>query len=115
MAKIKGLDQWFRKTDNKSKELEESVKSLIAETAYKIESDAKKLTPVDTGNLRRSIKTDIKEDGLTAEIGTNVEYAIYVEFGTSKQPARPYLTPAYVKQKKKFNDGLRDIVKGIGD
>lgn len=27
-------------------------------------------------------------------IGTNVEYSIYVEFGTSSQPAQPYLFPA---------------------
>lgn len=38
--------------------------------------------PVDTGNLRTSISHDSDED--TAIVGTNVEYAPYVEYGTGK-------------------------------
>jgi HK97 gp10 family phage protein len=47
---------------------------------------------VDTGNLRGSIDNKVKEDHVV--IGTNVEYAIYVEKGTQRQKAKPYLTPA---------------------
>ncbi|WP_236886645.1 HK97 gp10 family phage protein [Dehalococcoides mccartyi] len=47
---------------------------------------AKKATVVDTGRLRASIATQISD--LSAEIGTNVEYAPFVEFGTSKMEAR---------------------------
>jgi len=32
--------------------------------------------------------------GLAVEIGSNVEYAAYVELGTSKMAARPFLVPA---------------------
>jgi hypothetical protein len=31
---------------------------------------------------------------VTYSVGTNTEYAIYVEFGTSKMAAQPYLRPA---------------------
>lgn len=34
------------------------------------------------------------EVGLAVEIGSNVEYARYVELGTSRMAARPYLVPA---------------------
>jgi phage gpG-like protein len=37
---------------------------------------------VDTGNLRNSITHEVDDD--TAYIGTNVEYAVYVELGTGK-------------------------------
>ena len=47
---------------------------------------------VDTGRLRASITH--ASDGANAYIGTNVEYAPYVEFGTSKMKARSYLRPA---------------------
>ena len=46
------------------------------------EGYAKKATPVDTGNLRNSISHKVTEDSVY--IGTNTEYAPYVEFGTGK-------------------------------
>lgn len=59
----------------------------------KAESYAKKLCPVDTGRLRNSI-THQQYDENTEVIGTNVEYAPYVELGTTRMTARPYLRPA---------------------
>ena len=57
------------------------------------ESYAKAAAPVDTGRLRNSITHEqMSED--TEVIGTNVEYAPYVELGTSKMAARPFLRPA---------------------
>lgn len=47
------------------------------------------LGAVDTGRLRGSI-THAKDDE-SAYVGTNVEYAPYVELGTYKMPARPFL------------------------
>lgn len=57
------------------------------------ESYAKAACPVDTGRLRNSIThQQYSED--TEVIGTNVEYAPYVELGTSKMGAKPFLRPA---------------------
>lgn len=51
------------------------------------------LGAVDTTNLRNSISHE--EDSDTTYIGTNVEYAPYVEFGTRKYPhERPFLRNA---------------------
>lgn len=58
----------------------------------KAESYAKRQCPVDTGRLRNSISHATDED--TAYIGTNVEYAPYVELGTSRMKERPFLKPA---------------------
>ena len=51
------------------------------------EGYAKLKCPVDTGRLRNSISHAVK--GNTVYIGTNVDYAPYVEFGTRKQRAHP--------------------------
>lgn len=59
----------------------------------KAESYAKQLCPVDTGNLRNSI-THQQMDESTEAIGTAVEYAPFVELGTRRQRAQPYLKPA---------------------
>ena len=60
--------------------LEEIVSEEIEKCCYEIEKEAKFLCPVDTGNLRGSIETEV--DGLSGEVGTEVEYSIFVEFGT---------------------------------
>lgn len=54
---------------------------------------AKSYCPVDTGRLRASIGVDQSSDG-SVTVGSNVEYAIYVEAGTRYQRAQPYLRPA---------------------
>ena len=72
--------------------------NVIRKGAADIQRDAKILAPVDTGNLRNSISTTITGDGRTnrmsAEIGPTANYGIYLEFGTSKMRAQPYLFPA---------------------
>ena len=46
------------------------------------EGYAQDLAPVDTGNLRIRISHKVVDSEPAAYIGTNVEYAPYVEFGT---------------------------------
>lgn len=71
---------------------------------------AKKKCPVDTGRLRNSITHETDSD--TVYVGTNVEYASYVELGTHRQRAKPYLKPAMVDHKKEYERILRDELGG---
>ena len=83
-------------TDNSSeikKACEESVNNALEIIGLKGEGYAKLICPVDTGRLRNSI-THEQEGKYTELIGTNVEYAPYVEMGTQRQKAQPYLKPA---------------------
>lgn len=63
-----------------------------------VTDEAKVRCPVLTGNLRGSINPALFSDIATKEmgvrIGTPIEYAPYVEYGTSKQSAQPFLRPA---------------------
>ncbi len=70
-----------------------AVDRALEMCGLKAEGYAKKLCPVDTGNLRNSI-THQQEGDSVEIIGTNVEYAAYVEMGTSRSRAQPYLEPA---------------------
>lgn len=51
---------------------------------------------VRTGRLRGSITSELRRDagGLVVVIGTATSYAPYVELGTRKMRARPFLRPA---------------------
>lgn len=66
------------------------------------EGYAKDLAPVDTGRLRNSISHTVDEGELAAYIGTNVEYATYVELGTGKYTDGGRPTP-WVYQDDKGN------------
>ena len=73
--------------------LKDAKKRALEICGGKCETYAKQLCPVDTGRLRNSI-THQQYDESTEIIGTNVEYAPYVELGTKRQKAQPYLRPA---------------------
>lgn len=61
--------------------------------ALKLRNEAVRRCPVDTGRLRQSIGLQKIGDG-HYRVGTNVSYAPYVEFGTRRARAQPFLRPA---------------------
>lgn len=84
---------------------DEAAAKALEEIGLVAEGHAKVYCPVDTGNLRNSI-THTRDES-SAYIGTNVEYGPYVELGTSKQKAQPYLKPAV----QNHQDEYRTIIK----
>ena len=92
-------------TDN-SKEVSDNIKAALLrglETCGLVaEGYAKKLAPVDTGNLRNSITHTVDEEEPAAYIGSNVEYASYVCLGTGKYVSGGRPTP-WVYQDEKGN------------
>lgn len=76
---VKGLDDIIKRLDEMVSD--EIIDSGVAKTAALIQGQAKLLAPVDTGDLRRSIKLNIA-DGHTAEVYTNSDHAIFNEYGT---------------------------------
>lgn len=76
------------------------------------ENYAGKKCPVDTGNLRGSITYEVDTDGDAVYIGTNVEYAPYVELGTSRQKAQPFLRPAASEHGAQYRQVLKKALGG---
>lgn len=68
--------------------------AALEEVGLVAEGYAKRACPVDTGRLRNSITHIVDEGTRHVVIGTNVEYAAYVELGTTRQKPQPYLKPA---------------------
>jgi HK97 gp10 family phage protein len=101
----------FQEEIQKMKERREKT---IKQIALFVESEAKLRVAVRTGNLRRSIthQTESNETQSKAYIGTNIEYAPYVEFGVASKniPAQPYLRPAIEENRDKIK---KIIEKGM--
>lgn len=102
----------LNKIERYSAEAQKRVKAQIQKSVYQIASDARKLAPVDTGNLRSSItgSSNVKA-GFAGTVSTNVDYAAFVEFGTRKSPAQPFMFPAAESERPLFEEGMRRAVR----
>ena len=96
--------------DEALSEIARRTKVALETCGLVAEGYAKRLCPVDTGRLRNSINH--KQSGDTEYIGTNVEYAAYVEMGTYKTRAQPYLRPAVEDHKNEYKSLIDEIMKG---
>lgn len=76
------------------------------------ENYAARKCPVDTGNLRGSITYEVDAGDSAVYIGTNVEYAPYVELGTSRQKAQPFLRPAASEHGEQYRQVLKKALGG---
>lgn len=128
----------FRIIDNSEeikKEFEAALLRGLEKCGLVAEGYAKKLCPVDTGNLRNSITHTVDEQEPAAIIGTNNEYAAYVELGTGKyveggrptpwvyqddeghwhwtagNPAQPFLKPAVADHQQTYRNIIEDELK----
>lgn len=94
--------------------LEKNARDALLAVGEFIKGEAQLRCPVRTGNLKNSITYVVDEPGKRTIIGTPVEYSIYVEKGTSKMRAQPYLTPALEENKQRIEKLVADIMgRGI--
>lgn len=87
-------------TDNSGlvkEEMQAAVLRALTKCGMTAEGYAKKLCPVDTGNLRNSITHAVDQGGDVVYIGTNSEYGAYV-IGTWNL-ALVFITPEAVKRR----------------
>lgn len=94
-------------SDLVKEELSQRIPVILEAVGLQAEGNAVKeitdMKAVDTGRLRGSISHAHDDDSVY--IGTNVEYAPYVELGTYRMEPRPFLRRAI--------DSYRDEYKGI--
>lgn len=102
-------------TDNSDKFLDalpEQIEQALTAIGLTAESYAKQECPVDTGRLRNSITHAVESGEKAVYIGTNVEYAAFVELGTSRMKPRPYLKPAVTEHTAEYKSLAEQALKG---
>lgn len=67
------------------------------------------LDAIETGRLKNSITHETDRNKLSVSIGTNVEYAPYVEFGLGKgnRTPKPFMRNALLKSEDKIIEILK--------
>lgn len=116
--KVEGQEQLEQKLKKVSSTIKNNIEQALVNSALIVERDAKIKAPVDTGLMRSTITHSLGNEGTNnpyAEVISPTEYSKYVEFGTSKQAAQPFLYPALVENKSKILKELaKAFKKGVG-
>ena len=89
--------------------MEKAIKNGLEAIGLTAEGHAKKETPVDTGRLRNSINHATDDEA--AYIGTNVEYAPYVELGSPTIKAHHMLQKAATEHTDEYKRLMEDSMK----
>ena len=113
--KIEGAEDVLRAFDRFDKASRENLRTAVKKNANALRKAIKDRAPVDTGNLRDSIAARFEKDGLGADVGPTRpkgSHAHFLEFGTVKMPARPFITPAAEEQRDKYLNDVRAAVRG---
>lgn len=104
------------------------IKKALIESAIVVHNDAKLLCPVDTGRLRGSISFALQDiapvvegpadqseaitpptESLVAKVGTNVKYAIFVEYMQGNKFA--FLRRAFIQNFSNIKDTFGEALK----
>lgn len=104
MARVEMVDGWEAK-------LREPTMDLLARLGVDIADDARAACPVDTGALKASVYTQMRDDGEAVRVGADAKargrdgttldytYSIYVEMGTRLMHPEPFLRPALFRRR----------------
>jgi len=94
--------------DKIQKKIEDRLEVNMNKAVTLVHHDATNNAPVKTGTLKRSLTMRVESEDkfLVGIVGTNLFYAPYQEFGTSRMPAHPYLFPALEKNRHKIMELL---------
>jgi HK97 gp10 family phage protein len=137
-VKIQGLDNLLKKLDQLGGSIPRSTQKALLKSSAVFEAGAKAHCPVGTGELRDSIHTEVKDEK-TVAVGTNVNYAPYVEYGTGPkgdpsvphttkkfwrykdeegnwhtshgQPPQPFMRPAFAEGKDQVMEAVKESVQ----
>ncbi len=116
--------------------LQRQAEHLVSKTAYKIEARMKNKImtgpwsgrlykigkdryhqasapgeppATDTGNLVNSIEVE-KVRPLTRHVNVHAEYAPYLEYGTARMAARPFLQPSFEEERNSFTQDVGKLI-----
>lgn len=89
-------------------QLDSLIEQKLKEACVLVQDTAKVNCPVDTGRLQGSITYQV--DGKEGIVGSNVEYAPYVEGGTSRMAARHFLQDAGDSNREKIINLFKGMI-----
>lgn len=97
---IEGLGRLQRNLSLAAMQARAAAQAAVVAEVAAVRDDAVSGAPVDTGELRDGIVG--KPMGLDGEVRATTRHSDFVEHGTSKDPAQPFMAPAAERSRKRF-------------
>jgi len=72
-----------------------AMAAAVARGARDVRDAARRELPRRSGRLARAVTIETAADGLAATVGTDLDYGTYLELGTRRMAAQPWLLPAF--------------------
>lgn len=116
LVRVDGLDELVRITN--PERAQAVIRRSLKRIGLIVERESKKVTPVKSGTLKRSITSVMIGDDSVA-IGTSVKYGLYVHEGTrkadgsSRMPGRPFLTWGIENGSQRIQDELDRAIEQV--
>ncbi|WP_308655196.1 HK97-gp10 family putative phage morphogenesis protein [uncultured Anaerococcus sp.] len=102
LRKLGKIDFVKDKVKKHGGQLQETMKELATPNVIYVKG-------YSVGDTKKSISVNITDDGLTAEVGSGMEYTPYVEYGTRFIEPEPVVRPAFNKHAGPFIEDLRKL------
>ena len=118
---LTGVDEILNKLQQMGINISRLENKALKNAAEPVLQDAKANVPVRTGKLKKGLKiTNVKKKegvkyilvGVDRGDNSEIFYEKFIEFGTSKMSARPFLQPAYEKNKDNIRKTIANTLNG---
>ena len=114
-GEIVGLNDFFAALDAEMARIETGAENAVAEAVEGTFDDSQAAVPYDATTKHESgyvhLKDSAEKDvqGLEGSVSYGTDHAEYVEHGTSRMAAQPYLNPAFESNSKKFVQAAQEL------
>ena len=96
--------------DEQSQAFEEEIHNIVENAGDNMVSYAQGIVPVRTGNLMASIFSEVDPDDLSITLGATADYASFIEYGTVKMRAQPFIQPAADIGEEEMNSQIEEAI-----
>lgn len=113
VIEVKGVESIMEhlKVATKLEKVRDVVQKNTGDLQKKAVANAQFTKGYSTGATRRSITSEIGDAGLVGRVKAGTHYAVYVENGTRKMEAQPFMKPAKEAIEPQFIADLKRVMK----
>lgn len=117
---LSGVDEILNKLKNIGANVSKLENQALRNAAEPVLEDAKANAPVKTGKLKEGLgissvkaKAGMKYIlvGIDKSDNSKIFYGKFIEFGTSKMSPRPFMGPAYEKNKREIIEEIKSTLR----